>query len=156
MFDSFNEIYQSLISNEVSRSETFIKASELFRLKFGHTPYADWNSFKSSRSQKQLNWYPNGRKRKNNGCGYIYIMKLCKTKYFKIGYSINVSTRLSQIRTSCCPFDVDLIFKKYFTNASDVESALHESFKHKRFKKEWFTLSKDDIKKIKDGYFFTS
>ena len=51
MFDAFERVYESKLSNNKSRRQTFEEASEEYRNTFGFEPYKDHDSFKSSRSR---------------------------------------------------------------------------------------------------------
>lgn len=52
LFDAFHRIYESKLSNDKSRRDTFDEASKEYRDKFGFDPYKDVDSFMSSRSRK--------------------------------------------------------------------------------------------------------
>lgn len=51
LFDAFERVFESRLSNEKSRYETFVEASEEYQKNFGFTPYKDHDSFMSSRSR---------------------------------------------------------------------------------------------------------
>ena len=62
--------------------------------------------------------------------------------YYKIGKTKDLETRLKVFDTHCFKFAVvKLIY-------SDIEDVLHEVFKHKRIKLEWFALDKEDLDSI--------
>jgi hypothetical protein len=72
--------------------------------------------------------------------GKIYIIE--SGGYYKIGVSINVENRLSQIQTST-PHDVTLVAKVSVKNnsAGRVETALHQYYSPVHKNGEWFNLS---------------
>jgi hypothetical protein len=51
LFDAFERVFESKLSNEKSRYETFIEASIEYQKNFGFQPYKDVDSFMSSRSR---------------------------------------------------------------------------------------------------------
>ena len=79
----------------------------------------------------------------------VYIFKLNGYDYYKIGIAINVKKRLKDI-DRINPFGIDII-KSYETlYDKGVEGNIHNHFKNKWIKGEWFELTKEDIKTI-DG-----
>ena len=76
---------------------------------------------------------------------YIYIIK--HDEAYKIGKSGNVKNRLSQLQTSYSE-KLELI-ETYATNYPDIdEKHLHEIFKPKHIRGEWYQLDSHDLKKI--------
>ncbi len=53
LIDRFSEDFESNLSNEISREETFIRAKEKFENECGFTPYRNYKSFKSARTQSK-------------------------------------------------------------------------------------------------------
>lgn len=86
---------------------------------------------------------------RNFGIGEIYIIHAIGTTLFKIGISSNFNKRFNDIAgTSPLP----LMAFKYgkCDNPVLLERHLHKLLKEKRFKNEWFHLTKDDLKIIDD------
>jgi hypothetical protein len=80
---------------------------------------------------------------------YIYIMS--DSPAYKIGMSNNPEYRLRQIRGHN-PRDVKIIYQFPCSTRDDahtLEKTLHEKFKHKRIRNEWFSLNAVDLNKIK-------
>jgi hypothetical protein len=53
LFDAFERVYESKLSNDKSRAESFEEATKEYRNQFGFDPYANHDSFMSSRSRKK-------------------------------------------------------------------------------------------------------
>lgn len=73
---------------------------------------------------------------------YTYIIE--SQKFYKIGKTKNISRRLVTFDTQ------NPIFKLIRLYDSDFEIILHRIFADKRFKLEWFKLSKKDLQFIDD------
>lgn len=82
-----------------------------------------------------------------NSMGYVYVIKC--DKYYKIGRAFNVYNRLTVIKVSS-PFQTDLILAGKVKDNIDIEKKLHNLFKDKHHKGEWYLLNKKDLYKIKD------
>jgi len=52
LFDAFERVYESHLSTDRSRGESFELATAEYRKNFGFDPYKDFDSFKSVRSRK--------------------------------------------------------------------------------------------------------
>ena len=65
---------------------------------------------------------------------------------YKIGQSTDIEKRISDLAIG------NPNLRLVFTIQADVESRLHKTFKDKNYFGEWFTLSKDDIKRIQLEY----
>lgn len=55
LFDAFQRVFESKLSNEKSRRDTFNEASAEYKKEFGFEPYKDVDSFMSSRSRYKKN-----------------------------------------------------------------------------------------------------
>lgn len=67
--------------------------------------------------------------------------------FYKIGYAEKFNSRLSSIKTGN-PFDINVVLKFEDNNPIEIERYLHNKFKEKRHKWEWFSLLKNDIDEI--------
>jgi hypothetical protein len=82
--------------------------------------------------------------------GYVYVLR-CDEHYVKIGRvggslgaaATRLVQRLSSIRVGN-PHLVELLAYVYVTNAWDWELALHEQFKKRRHRGEWFKFTTAD------------
>jgi hypothetical protein len=99
-----------------------------------------YNNYRVSNAKKV------NKKRFPNSC--IYIIRIKNTNYYKIGVSQNYKRRLRDIESSM-PFTIELITIKKVKDAYNIETTLHDTFKQKYIKSEWFNLNELDIKKAK-------
>lgn len=78
--------------------------------------------------------------------GYIYILK---SQYgYKIGKTISVPNRV-YIFTIKLPFEVSVVYTARVYQYNNVEKALHEMYKDKNIRGEWFNLTDGDVDEIK-------
>jgi hypothetical protein len=93
-----------------------------------------------------------------DGYGYVYIMSYHNSKKYKIGHSLNPTTRASDMGGTLAPETPNL--EAYFwcsERRSDVERQAHEILKKFRSNGEWFIVSMDDaVKAIKKAATDTS
>ena len=75
----------------------------------------------------------------------IYLIKNTRNQYTKIGHSKFVLDREKTLQSE--EPEVELIYFKENLNTS-IEKSLHNEFKEKRVRGEWFNLSDIDIKQI--------
>jgi hypothetical protein len=82
--------------------------------------------------------------------GYIYLAQMEDGSH-KIGRTIDVDRRLSELRSRNFGQPIKLVWSKYFKNADLVESDLHFRFREKQseYSTERFFLDEDDIQQIK-------
>lgn len=84
-----------------------------------------------------------------NTTNYVYLMHDPISGYYKIGRSIDPDDRLRGINNIVPPgTEVKLIHKFPASNADHAESLLHEIFKHKNVKLEWFDLNEKNVEFI--------
>tara|TARA_R110002012_G_scaffold255141_1_gene434806 strand:+ start:3330 stop:3620 length:291 start_codon:yes stop_codon:yes gene_type:complete len=83
-------------------------------------------------------------KKKRQSRTYLMINRL--SGYVKIGKSENPKYRESTLQSKEPQIDLIAIFKK------DLEKELHELFKSKRVRGEWFDLNSQEIDYIKQKY----
>lgn len=77
--------------------------------------------------------------------GYIYLIS--DDRYIKIGITKNIKNRINSIQHGNP--DANIIYYKYIENYVNIEKILHEKYKSKKIKGEWFKLSEYDINEIK-------
>lgn len=75
--------------------------------------------------------------------GYVYVAK--SARFYKIGRSKNPIERIKGITP---PHGRKLVSVHKVANRHKAEKLLHEAFKEKRARGEWFKLNKDDLKRI--------
>lgn len=72
---------------------------------------------------------------------YVYIVK--NQGIYKIGYSANFKKRFKNYKTNAGSVEVVYIYKGL--DAFNVESELHNMFKHKKVTGEWFDLTTHEL-----------
>ena len=83
--------------------------------------------------------------KEQNGEIWTYIASDLSNTY-KIGQSTDIKGRIRDLSIGNPTIKLNFIIR------GNVESALHKTFKEKRFIGEWYRLTKDDIKRIKLEY----
>lgn len=78
---------------------------------------------------------------------YLFCLLVGTDKYYKIGFSNNISSRLTALRAGS-PFELSLIHTIKTQSPHDLEYQLHLIYSAKRVKNEWFLLSDTDVKEI--------
>lgn len=81
--------------------------------------------------------------------GFVYVINMDGTNFYKIGTSINVEKRIGSIKTNN-PFDIIVIFKIHVNGCFAVEKSIHQTFIDKKHRGEWYKLSEVDIHYIKE------
>jgi hypothetical protein len=82
----------------------------------------------------------------SNGCVYFICIK--DTTHFKIGYTQHPpSKRLSALQTGC-PSELILYNSVACFNPKRLEHHLHECFREKNIRGEWFDLTLDEVNDI--------
>lgn len=76
----------------------------------------------------------------------VYILK-AENGFTKIGISSGLDVRLSGLYTMI-PLELHLVAVVITKDAEKRERELHEMFKEKRFKGEWFTLDESDMQRL--------
>ena len=80
--------------------------------------------------------------------GYVYFIQLGHLKYFKIGFSQSLTSRLASLDSSL-PLHVKLIAYAKVIDANRVEQALHKKYIDNRTNGEWFFLNHSYVQWIK-------
>lgn len=83
--------------------------------------------------------------------GYIYVVGLDNSEpHYKIGYSKDPERRISSLSTGT-PYSPELEFVVGpYQYPQEIESRLHNRFEAKNLNREWFELSEDDLRWIKE------
>ncbi len=79
----------------------------------------------------------------------VYIVNMKGTTYYKIGNSENVENRIKQLQTSN-PMDIILIISYKCKRSELLEKTLHEIYKDKKIRGEWFIFNEDELNKCKE------
>lgn len=80
--------------------------------------------------------------------GFIYVIKSAKSRY-KIGRARNVEHRLDCLQSGT-PEKLKLILKVKTSNSCVLEKLCHRKFADKRIRGEWFKLTINDLKWLKN------
>jgi len=86
--------------------------------------------------------------KKKNEKGYIYFIK-ADNGLVKIGKTINLKDRCKNIKHNNL-LETELLFAIKTNNLTKVENNLHKRYENKRYKGEWFSLTKNDIETLKE------
>lgn len=78
---------------------------------------------------------------------YLYLIK-CQ-QFVKIGVANDVQNRIAQLSTGN-PFKLELLAVFAFESANTVEAALHQRFLDKRKRGEWFVLSLQELRTLRN------
>lgn len=81
----------------------------------------------------------------------VYLLNLKGTNYFKIGVSVNVQRRMSDLQTAM-PMEVVLVAHTITPYAKDLELALHTKLSGFRVRGEWFDLPSDEALRVFQEY----
>jgi hypothetical protein len=114
------------------------------KMKYNDADLYDLNKKLIESAYKKLSNDNLHKKKKTN----VYIMIDYNTKFYKIGKSINPLQREKTLQSEKPTIKLIHSFKAYDYD----ERMLHDKFKDKRIRGEWFNLDQDDIDYIKNNY----
>lgn len=84
--------------------------------------------------------------------GYVYILKMGDC--YKIGYSTKLEKRIEDIvkeysnKKPELPYRIDIMHYVILENSKKVERELHNRFRSKRLRGEWFKLTENEVTAI--------
>ena len=78
---------------------------------------------------------------------YLYIIKMDRHRYYKIGIADNVKKRLATLQTGN-PEKLTVLYKKEFAYCTKLEKHIHNKYKNNRKTGEWFTLKEKDLEEL--------
>jgi hypothetical protein len=78
--------------------------------------------------------------------GFVYLLR--SGDYYKIGYAKNTHSRVALLEPKL-PLESEIICEIRTGDVRDLERSLHEDFKEKRVRGEWFMLNDEDVEFIK-------
>jgi len=88
---------------------------------------------------------PLQRKKTN---GYVYLIHCKETTFYKIGISKkDYYLRLSGIQTGC-PFELEMIYVIHSNDYRNLETEVHDKFRDKRVRGEWFDLDEASLNTV--------
>ena len=85
-------------------------------------------------------------KAESSTINFVYIMHNRNNNYYKIGRSIKPEFREKTLQAE----EPDIIILEKWEANSSIELHLHKKFKHRLIRGEWFKLTTNDLKEIKD------
>ena len=103
-------------------------------------------------TSKNILWRPEHQKLLlHNGphYGFVYVIKLGDTGYYKIGRSNNPDRRIWKEITPILPIEPEIICIVETRDMIKLEKELHERYSDKRANGEWFLLDDEDIEQIR-------
>lgn len=135
--DSWNNKDRKLVSKLCDDVSYVKEQSCSYELKWPFVWFTFIGAFRKTRKPNQRGSDFFNDKYSGKGNGVVYLLGC--GDYYKIGYSKNMQSRLSSIRTSN-PFEVELLATFECTDGRylDLEKLLHEKFKDSKHKLEWF------------------
>lgn len=77
---------------------------------------------------------------------YVYIVKC--NNFYKIGNTFNLESRLNSLQCGN-PYPLIIVFSVKHPQAKELEIILHKHFDKKRYFREWFELTDDDLIEIR-------
>lgn len=81
--------------------------------------------------------------------GILYVIRMGKTTWHKIGYADNLKARLSGLQTGN-PTKLTVVIARKIHSPKTIESQLHQKYYRKRGPGEWFKLTDKDIEDIRE------
>lgn len=81
---------------------------------------------------------------------HVYIMIDEANSFYKIGRARNPKTRERTLQSE--KPTIEMLFNFHCTDAKSTEKVLHDKFKEKRVRGEWFKLDENDVNWIKSNY----
>lgn len=88
------------------------------------------------------------RPKKRGKEGYVYLIKA--DRFYKIGQSINPTTRAHQLNTGM-PFDAEIVHTHYVENMDAEEQFWHARYAQHRVNREWFSLPEECVQEFCSG-----
>ncbi len=87
------------------------------------------------------------KKTAQNKVGYVYLVK-AENGLYKIGRSKTPDVRISTITKTIGPIEIQTIHTAFYPDCYKAESELHQMFKEKRRRGEWFELTDNEVMKV--------
>ncbi|GET35912.1 GIY-YIG nuclease family protein [Microseira wollei] len=80
---------------------------------------------------------------------YVYLIHEVGTNYYKIGITVNLNKRISQLQTGSAN-QLKYLHYIQISNRKEVEKALHTKYKTRRVRRngEWFEFSNQEVKSV--------
>lgn len=135
MPDKIDYIIERLLQYKTRLSEIveFNKVIKLEKDKYMEEYYNSIHKIKTEKSERKIK------------DGYVYLVKL--NNHYKIGIADNPESRLKEF--TLLPYELETIIVEKVLDNYGLEKELHEKYKHKRIRGEWFELDLQDVEEVK-------
>lgn len=92
--------------------------------------------------------------------GYIYVMHLEGTPYYKIGKSIDPEQRRLVLMEGATlgpttPQSIDIVHQIETNDMNHLERFMHKYYKHRHVRGEWYALTEGDLALLRTQYKLT-
>ena len=77
--------------------------------------------------------------------GFIYLVHITGSNFYKIGYTKNIIKRLATLQTANA-LELVIIERFFSLNANYLEMQIHKHYESQRVRGEWFQFSKKQVK----------
>ena len=131
--------------------EAIIKGLQNFLEVTSQEAIDNFNNAKEKRQKIQNEFQSKNHKNKDKPVenkGIVYLLKIENKPQYKIGVTNNLNRRLKQISPKM-PFELKVIHTIKDNQIYKLEEKLHNKFKDKKIKGEWFKLNDNDVNYIK-------
>lgn len=132
---------------------TKISLHDLFRSAFNAQPLNIEDKIallqKMSVKVATLLKYDSNNKKGSTPKGYIYLIQMKDTQYYKIGVSLHPIARVKDLQTAS-PLPLEILASSYSCKAYHIESRLHEHYKAYMTCGEWFEFSSDTASLVRN------
>jgi len=88
-------------------------------------------------------WLPE----KKSAAGYVYLVHMEGTSFYKIGKSTNVESRIKKIATFL-PLEIEVVYSFAVDDMAQVEKELHSLYAAKQVRGEWYDLTDAEVLEI--------
>ena len=87
----------------------------------------------------------------DDNSGWIYLIHIEATTYYKIGFAKSIKNRLNQMQTGC-PHKMKVVAKVHHSNARSYESLIHRLVRDRNVRGEWFDLDDNYLAQAKKWF----
>jgi hypothetical protein len=87
----------------------------------------------------------------DDNSGWVYLIHIEGTTYYKIGFAKSIKNRLNQMQTGC-PHKMKVVAKVNHSNARSYESLIHSFVRDRNVRGEWFDLDDDYLAEVKTWF----
>ena len=88
---------------------------------------------------------------RDDNSGWVYLIHIEGTTYYKIGFAKSIKNRLNQMQTGC-PHKMKVVAKVHHSNARSYESLIHRIVRDRNIRGEWFDLDDNYLAQAKKWF----